>query len=498
MTLTRCFVFLFIAIAVFISYSPTLFFPPRADQVTYLAEIASKTHPLDLIVASYDLNRTRLFAPGDELLFRPLLYVILGTEQVLFGHNFWAWQLAGIFAHLFLLWVLLRLLWRLSGPWLAFAGTWLFGLSITNYELVSWPHLTAYIVMMVFIVLTIEQLIFSVEGGKLSWDQVRLMILYLLFACFIYETANLFALAMAVLLFFIFPKDRSLSVWILTPVLLYAFFSYYNWAFVNHLSMLTKSHGVSMGSYLGSIVSVSSWWFYEGLFNGIYGYIMDMRTMFRPEEVMVFKHLVFNNPQIVLELILLFSYAGLAWINRREFHKKIKIIAVLMAMLFCYIAVIVIGRHDQMGALRQAIRINSYYLYFFWLIISLMAFVLMWTKENESKISRFFIIIFVAASLLSGLQQGKIVYLISSGYSQLMNKAVLLVTTLDLLVKEKGAEADFSFYVHPLYPGNSTYKEVHKKDDPPGRVYTFAELIYPQYYRPKDQAKYKLLVKGRP
>ena len=89
----RWLAFSIIALAVLIVYFPSLFYPPRADQVIYLSETSNQHHAWDLIVGDYDHNRHRTIAPGDELLFRPLLYGILGTEQVVFGHHFWAWQL---------------------------------------------------------------------------------------------------------------------------------------------------------------------------------------------------------------------------------------------------------------------------------------------------------------------------------------------------------------------------------------------------------------------
>ncbi|MDE2028408.1 MAG: hypothetical protein KGJ11_07695, partial [Candidatus Omnitrophica bacterium] len=132
--------FSLIALAVLVCYYPSLYYPPRADQVIYLSETSGLHKPWDLIFGCYNHNRHRTIAPGDELLFRPLLYAFLGVEQVLFGHHFWAWQLTALGAHLVLIWVLLRLLWHVSGPWLAFAGAWSFALAVSNYELVTWPH----------------------------------------------------------------------------------------------------------------------------------------------------------------------------------------------------------------------------------------------------------------------------------------------------------------------------------------------------------------------
>jgi len=482
-----------IALAVVAFYFPTLYFPPRCDQVAYLAEIANNQHPCDLIFGTFDLNRHRVYAPGDELLFRPLLYMFLGTQQVILGHNFWAWQLVAMLAHLTLVWVLLRLLCHLSGPWLGAAGAWLFALSVTNYELVSWPHLTSYILMMTFVVLAFEQMVFCFEEQDLTWERIQRMLIYLSVACFIYETANIFTLLIMGVLVMSFPKMRTRSLVLSVPVVLYMFFSFYNYVYVHHVIKTISSHGTSVGAFLGSIVYVGSWWLYEGVFNGLYGYVMGLRTAFRPNEVLVFKFLDFSNVQVVLQLIILSAFGVLAWINRQDFFKKITPFIVLTGMLLAYVAVIVVGRYEALGSLKQAVGINSYYSYPFWIIVVMMAFVLIATK---SKINRYLVIIFVTASLILGLLQGKRIYSMASDYSQRYSSTVLLVVTLDLLVKEKGNEPGFSFYVHPQYPGNYIFREVRKANDPPYKEYSFAQLLYPQYFRPRESAKYKLLIKN--
>jgi hypothetical protein len=492
----RWFAFSIIALAVLVSYYPTLYYPPRSDQVIYLAEIANKHHPWDLIFGCYDLNRHRIYTSGDEILFRPLLFMLLGSEQGLFGHNFLFWQGLGILAHLGLVWVLLRLLWHLSGPWLGFAGTWVFALSVVNYELVSWPHLTSYILMMIFVILAIEQVIFCFEEKELAWDRIRRITVFLSGACFIYETANLFTIWIMVLLIIFFPKKRLRALTLAVPVMLYGLFSFYNYVYVNHVSRALSSHGASIGKYLYSIIYVIIWWLYEGLFNSMYGYVMHIRTMFQSNEVLVFKPLGFDDPQVILELIILFAFGGLVWINRREFVNKIKLLIILAGMLLAYVAIIVVGRYEE-GSIREAVRVNTYYLYLFWVMMVVMAFLLIVTKKYSGR-GRWFVAIFVTASLVLGVFQGIRIYSIASGYEQATNNTVILARTLDLLIQEKGREPDFSFYVDPDYPGNYTYidKGANKKTDPPDKRYSFVELLYPQYSHPKESAKYKMLIKN--
>jgi len=496
--LNRWLAFGLIALAVLISYFPVLFYPPRADQVVYLAETANK-HPLDLIFGCYDLNRHRVFAPGDEMLFRPLLYGILGSEQALFGHHFCVWQLLGLGAHLLLIWVLLRLLWRLSNPWLAFAGTWLFALSVVNYELVSWTHLSSYILMIACIVTVIEQVVFCIEDNEVSWNHIQRILIYFLIACFIYETANIFVLLISGMLMICFPKARIRLLLLFTPVILYLLSSYFNYTYLNHNQVVAKAaaNGVSIGHYMHAISYLTFWWFYEGLFNGMYQYALNIRTVFKPEDVMVFKPLASNNLQVVLEMIILSAFGGLAWLGRRQILGRSKILVILIGMLLSYVAVIVMGRYHAMGGgLLDAVRINTYYSYMFWVIMVMIIFVFIPVKEMKTKPQQWLIIIFVTACVLSGLWQGKKIYQMAAGYSRATNSYVLLVMTLDLLIQEKKSEPHFSFYVDRDYPGNySYYGSLRKETDPPDRQYTFAELLYPQYFYPKELAEYKFLAR---
>jgi len=490
--------FCFIALAVLIAYFPSLYYPPRADQVIYLSETSAIQHPWDLIIGCYDHNRHRTIAPGDEFLFRPLLYAFLGSEQVLFGHHFWAWQLTGILAHLLLIWVLLRLLWHLSRPWLAFAGAWLFALSVFNYEMVTWPHLSSYMLMMACMVAAIEQAVFCLEVGQIPRERCLRMFIYFLIACFIYETANIFVLLIVGGLFIAFPRMKRSLALLLTPVLLYAFASYFNYTCMDHLSYhaAKSAQTIAWWKYVLAVLHLSFWWLYEGLFNGAYHYFFAIRTMFLENEVMVFKPLLLNDPQIFLQIFILGSFLGLAWVSRRHFFKNIRFLVVLLGMLLSYVAVIVVGRHREMGNLWATVGVNSYFSYIFWVIVVLLSFVLIAAKEVKTKRHRSLIIVFVTASLLSGLWQAKKLHDMTVHYSNAANNVVVLITTLDLLIQEKGSEPGFSFYVDAFYPGNYPYTGVRKAADPLTREYTFAEFLYPHYFRPRAEAKYKFLTKN--
>ena len=49
----------------------------------------------------------------------------------------------------------------------------------------------------------------------------------------------------------------------------------------------------------------------------------------------------------------------------------------------------------------------------------------------------------------------------------------------------------------PGFLGNYSYNAsdgIRKETDPPDKTYSFVELLYPQYFRPKGLAEYQFLI----
>ena len=74
------------------------------------------------------------------------------------------------------------------------------------------------------------------------------------------------------------------------------------------------------------------------------------------------------------------------------------------------------------------------------------------------------------------------------------NDIIVLVNTLELLVKQHKDDKAFSFYVAPNYPGNYIYADMRRTDDPKTREYSFVEVLYPRYFTTKNP-QYKLLLR---
>jgi hypothetical protein len=156
-------------------YAPSLGHTPRADHWDFLLDTMDQDSFLDVFAHSYSYNRTRSVAPGDTVLFRPLLFAVLAAEKAIFATDFAGYQAAGILLH----WGVACLLLLLLQAVLAFeretAGTdsppsWpsrllpygvslFFALNKSVQELVIWSHLHGYLLFLILLLASLTLLL---------------------------------------------------------------------------------------------------------------------------------------------------------------------------------------------------------------------------------------------------------------------------------------------------------------------------------------------------
>jgi len=91
-------------------FLPSFYHVARSDHLSYLAETASFDSLNDLINYSFSYTRTRILDRGDEIYFRPLLYIGMSIERYFFKYHFMYWQMVGLFLHLIVVGFLIKLL----------------------------------------------------------------------------------------------------------------------------------------------------------------------------------------------------------------------------------------------------------------------------------------------------------------------------------------------------------------------------------------------------
>ena len=97
------FVWPIMALVLFLEFDGFLYFPTfsrpfQGDQFVYTAELEGKTS-LGAGLQQFDYNLTRRYWKGDEILFRPFLFVWLALLNFLFGFRYFYWNAAQIVLH---------------------------------------------------------------------------------------------------------------------------------------------------------------------------------------------------------------------------------------------------------------------------------------------------------------------------------------------------------------------------------------------------------------
>ena len=146
---------------------------PRADQVMYLHQIHRFTDLGDILLNSLSFNRTLAVSPADSILYRPLLFLQLGSFYYLFGYNFFFWQLASLVLHILVVLGLHTLLMQgsLKNTGYPLLLSMSFGSSFLGSECVLWSHISGYLTFSLMSVCSILFLIkyFSTKKEGYAW-----------------------------------------------------------------------------------------------------------------------------------------------------------------------------------------------------------------------------------------------------------------------------------------------------------------------------------------
>lgn len=480
-----------IAFVVLLVYYPSLMHVSRGDQVMYLGEVANLKGFKALAVDTYDLNRHRTIAPGDELLFRPIVYFVLGAEKFFFGYHFMGWQLVGLLLHLMVVWQMLRLLLTIRLGLEALWATAFFAVLFTNMEMVIWQHINSYMVFVVCLLFALRHIYLLCLGKDEKVSTVLCIAAAFLVACFTYEPANVYALMTAVLLWFAVPKLRGYVWLIVLPVILYALASWGN-VMVNHYTISEGQaikHGFHPIKAIKDFAVSFSFWGYSGFFPTQLDMMFAARNMIK-DGAQLIKPLNLSNG-------IVWAMLGVVAISIWAFCRRLVLLTrnqaaflwLLAGMMVIYTSVIVLGRISSRGLL-NVLRVDLYYSYIYWVLLM----PLLYAMIDVSVLRRWQRWVMGLCIAVVIIANGFLLYQANDKQMRENNHITIFVNTLDLLIKERGHEKDFSFYVADNYPGNYVYPEFRKITDEPGRMYSFAEILYPQYFT-RDNPKYKFLTK---
>ena len=120
---------------------------PRSDHILYLHHISQFDGLWDILAHSPAWNRDAANPGDDVVLYRPVLYLLLGTLYYFFRYDFAAWQIAALCLHIAVVLGLHLLLMqgRLRQTLLPLAISLWFACTFFASELVFWNHIVGYV-----------------------------------------------------------------------------------------------------------------------------------------------------------------------------------------------------------------------------------------------------------------------------------------------------------------------------------------------------------------
>ncbi len=364
-----------LALATVAAYYHAFFDVARADQLIYLNQTIGKDL-WALTVGAYDLNRS----VGDFLLFRPVLYVLLGIERWAFGYHFVLWQATGIGLHIGVVLSLFayfrRRLGRLPSAQPSatpFVLALYFALLFAGTEMVAWHHIVGYLVFCLLLVqgaLAYQRLVTTPAAGH-----GVALVASIGLACFTYELGNVAALVFAAMLFFLYGRRRTpeaaagRGVVLASALMLIAApcgYALWSWLDYRHMSGAAEpAPPLDAARFVVGVVISAGYWLAASLWPAATHLVPGARIQAARPFPLLSGLSVLN-----FAFCLTAAWAtGLFALRRRirELAADILPAAGFLLLAASYTAIIVIGRSLQRGII-PTLSINSYYAYIFALL----------------------------------------------------------------------------------------------------------------------------------
>ncbi|MBF0386679.1 MAG: hypothetical protein HQL20_02350 [Candidatus Omnitrophica bacterium] len=478
-------------LAVFLAYSPSLFHVARADQLWFLAEYAGRDNSIQTLSDSLFYDRTRHFSPGNPQLFRPFFFLILTVQRIGFGYEFFYWQLVSLLAHIFSIWAL----WRLLSSWTersvkvkswAFLFVIFFAFLFANVEAVIWHHITPYVFFAGVVLVAFERMdVFVLSSGRdrgALWACSAL----LLMAVLTYEVGLLYSGC-----FFIYSllelRGTGRVRWslvLLMPLAMYCCLSIGHWMLMN---VQADQEGALILNKVISVSTLSNFFIVLKLFlfSGFFLQPLDVLPELRVSLVKDTLSWLWPLNVWVLSRWVgagLFVAFGCLVAYRLRYYKltnELARILLVCAMLTGYLFMIVAGR---VNVRTEVSLVNTiYYDYNFWILFTVLLFLLMGELVSFVSSTRFLVFIFSLLVIMFSFNNARNIYAFTT---VIKNDALISRTflrALDKFITEHKNESDFSFSFAADDPYNVPLIWRRNKGLPILKR-SLVHSLYPQYY----------------
>ena len=495
------YIYLFIVICNVIVFSPSIYHVARSDHIVYLANTVNYSDWFTIAVKNNFYNRIEhVYRHSEEMLFRPLFFLLLGTERFLFGYHFEAWQITGIILHLCVIYWLLKVLFQVYPSIFAGILTLLFSMLFINAEAVIWHHVHGYLLFTIFILMSIYFI--QLYKEKLILKHLWIVFFLLLTATFLYESGAFFSLGFAFYLFLLHKQKQIRNKWpiliLLIPVLLFIF-CYFSDLYIRGLSLKNNDifrHYQAVKT-IKNIIVADSWWIFKGFFPATLDFYPDQRPLFTGklfEMKTIFTPGIAPNRIIITSwlsvvTVLLFLILIVSSISKKFIKQKGSFLLFISFLILSYTSLISYGRINVHGT-QHNLMWNLYYSYIFWslFIILIYSSIAHQKLKNFTYYGRIRLYTFCLIVILI-LSNGIRIY--NFNLFRMAKESPIYDTNkvLRLLVNQHQNEKDFSFYIPPGTPNNPMLLWISKLSSEKGKNYSYWEMLYPQYWT-EDNAKY--------
>lgn len=361
-------------------YFPSIKHIPRSDQLAYLAEVSQLSRFKELAFDSYDLSRSREIIKGDYLLFRPVVYFVLGSEKYFFGYHFEYWQMFGIFLHCLVIVMLFKIGFLIRpGPLTAIIIGYITTLPVMM-EMVIWHHINSYLVFVIMMLIVLYSL--SLDIRRKGNNSVLFIIIFisLLIACLTFELGVIYCFL--ILLYALMHDQRSTGKTkstIIYPAIIYLAISLYH--YMTFLGLRTglesyqsnKTLLIWMGKGFGHIFNAFFRWLSYGLFPFQFDIILKNRSTIES----------IAGSQWPTAFSILMIVSAVVLFGRTRKCKSIlnfQLPGLILSMLFSFAIVIAFGRLVDRGL--GYLKDSLYYAYIFWTLFGV--FIISFAEKNRS------------------------------------------------------------------------------------------------------------------
>jgi hypothetical protein len=480
-------------------YYPSLFHAARSDQVVYLADVAGKDDLRSIVFESYALDRTREFYLGeDHLLFRPVLYSLLGLEKWLFGYGL----------HLCVVWLLLKILYCEGKHIFAPLFALFFAVQFAAMDMVIWHHLAGYLLFSVFLLSAIYNL--RRYGEENTPTRGLLLVGFLLLAAFTYELGNAAALFVALYMTFSNLLSRQdmprygrgvIAASFAVPAAYAALSVIDLYARFGDLSAFEQVSSSDLPGVAVKALGASLFWLVAGLNPSLIGMTVYERLSLSIGDILSPWALIGTvTAGVFLSSVIFICRETL---TREHFRKNAGAVVLLLLMMFAHAVIIVVGRADGRG-FWLTVSINTYYTY----VSNLLAGIPLYIALNVTGPGRPSGVV-PRAGLAASLA---LIIVMSITSISSVNMAMLdytrprgrFVEKLEELVQRHSGDEGFSFSVSENCMGIDIQKVstqvdeegfslsadrqgndilwIKRSGDTPEKTYTLVEALYPKYY----------------